>query len=169
MSNDESDETRWKLLLLVPVYSLNHLRGLLLLLTTPCPQPFVSLITSLIFCILSQFKGLGMQPGAHLDSIVHLCNNISPFPSLPDWIKRTSRLIWKSVSSQNSCFFKANVTVFFSFPQIVFDLPTLSETEQYIWPFPLHLTPHSSSPDQVSTVVFNTDIGLSSKVMVFLN
>lgn len=105
----------------VPVYSRNHPRGFLLLHTTPHPppHPFVSLIlTSYIthlFRSHSQIKGFCVEHRVHFDSVVHLCSKIKPSPFLPDWIRRTSRLIWKSASSQHGCFFKTNVAVCFLF------------------------------------------------------
>lgn len=115
-STGESDATRWKLLLLVPVYSTDHPRGLLLLLTTPPPRLLVPLILisyiTHLFRSHNQLKASCMEHRVHFDCIVHLCNKIKPSPFLPD-LRRTLRLIQKSVSSQHSWFFKTNVTVCF--------------------------------------------------------
>lgn len=96
-------------------------------------QPFILIgyITHSSLCSQSQIKGFSVEY----------------------WVKTVSEkltLIWKCVPSQHGCFFMANVNCGLSLLQIFTDVPSLSKTEQHIWPFPLHLTSHSTSPDQVS-------------------
>lgn len=104
-STGENDATRWKPLLLVPVYSTDHPQGssFYYLPHPPTPRPLIpvvliSYITHL-FHSHNQIKSPCMEHCVHFDCVVHLCNEIKPSPFLPDLIRTTWRFIWKSVSS----------------------------------------------------------------------
>lgn len=86
-----------------PFIALNIPRG------HPPPPDLLSLILTSYITHLSrshsQIKGFCVEHGVHFDSVVRLCNKIKPSPFLPDWIKRMSRLIWKSVSNSAQLLF----------------------------------------------------------------
>ena len=90
--------------------------GFFYYLPHPHPNPLslsFSPVTSLIFSVLTiRSRGFRVEHRVHFDCVVHLCNEIKPSPFLPDLIRRTWRLIWKSVSSPHSWFFfKTNITL----------------------------------------------------------
>lgn len=82
----ESDATRWKPLLQVPLYCTNQPRGLPLLLSSAPPS---------VSFILTSY--ITMEQRVHFPRVVHLCNEIKPSPFLPDLIRTALRLIWKCV------------------------------------------------------------------------
>lgn len=120
MSNSsagESDATKWKPRLLVPIYIAPVTPGgffFYYLTTPPAPTPCLSHSHQLhhsSFSSHNQIKGSCVEHRVHFDCVVHLCNKIMPSPFLPDLIRMTLRFIWKS--SQHSWFLKTNVTVCF--------------------------------------------------------
>lgn len=83
------------------VYSHNHPQGASST-TYPTPRPFVSHSHQLhhsSFPFSQSDQGVLCGTRAHFDSVICLCNKIKPSPFLPDWIRRTSRFIGKSVSN----------------------------------------------------------------------
>ncbi len=134
MSISESDATRWKPLPVTPIYSPDRPSGLLLLLTTlphrhTPPEPPVSLIlTSYITHLFhsdNQIKDFCVEHLVQFDSVVHLCNKIRSSLFLPLLIRRTLRLIWRSVSRPHSWALKANVIVCFIFSDLHWHAPTV--------------------------------------------
>jgi len=153
----ESDATRWKPLQWVCLYSTVQPRGLLVLILPPsCASHILTSCITRPFLSHNQIK-VAEWNAVFISTVLSTCvTRLSRLLSLPNLIGRTLRFICKTASSQRSVFFlpETNVTVFFPFLQIFPDMPPLPETEQHLWPFPLHLTPHSSSPDQVSSAVY---------------
>lgn len=96
----------------------------------------------------------------HSHFVVHFDNQIKTSVLLADIISRTLTFL-DYLFVYLSCFDR-----FLVFPQIIPDLPPLPETEQHLWPFPLHLSTYPSPPDQVSPYSNNS---LWHKVLTFIN
>lgn len=90
------------------------------------------------------------EHSVHLDAIVHSCREIKQSPSLPLSLRGTLRSIWTvPVSSQHSRLHGEWCCRVLPVPQVLADVPPLPETEQHVWPVPLHLAPHPAAADQV--------------------